>query len=223
VLYTLHLIGIDRQIVGRFTERFVDSNARSTLLQLLSDHEYAQDIIELLMRDPWRSDIPYLLDFLQTETDDKATWPIVNALCRYRMPDLPYNNTLSKNIESLTVSLNVKNENTLERDFDFNAQIKEALKEFDNKYPDFVIVDSTLYYDNLSPYYTTKLSSTLSIKGLLSSLNINHSPFGFSRIGCKLQYYYEDEAIHFCTIRTAQRRLNTWWAKLSRDGKEKFK
>ena len=34
-IYTLHLIGIDRQIVGRFEEKFVKTEARSALLKLL--------------------------------------------------------------------------------------------------------------------------------------------------------------------------------------------
>jgi len=221
---TLHLIGIQRQIVGRFMEKFVNPKARLALLGLLNEKDYTYSIIQLLMRDPWRSDIPYFFEILKTETDDEIIWPIINSLKRYRIQQLPVNTQLPDTLSNLSIKLKVENENIPERDFDFDAQIKEALKEFDNKYPESIKIEKELYNDELSKYYKTKLLSSLNINGFLSSLGLElNSPFNYCQIGCKIQYYTQDKKLFFCTIKTAQDRLNNRWVNLSAEEKEKFK
>jgi len=223
-LYTLHLIGIQRQIVGRFVERFTNRKARLALLGLLKEKNYAYDIVELLMRDPWKSDLPYFFEILRSEKDDEITWPIISSLDRYKIPGLPVNNQLPKDLNGLNIRLKVENENVLERDFDFNAQIKKALREFGNKYPNSIKIESELYNAELSKYYTTKLSSLLNISELIRSLGIEpNSPFNYERIGCKIQYYVRDGKLYFCTIKTAQEILCHWWSNLSLSEKEEFK
>jgi len=223
-IYTLHLIGIQRKIVGRFSERFVNPEARIALLDLLKEKDYTYWIVKLLMRDPWQSDIPYFFEILRNETDEKLIWPIINSLNRYQIQGLPLNGQLSQSLNDLEIKLLVENENVLEDDFDFNNQIKEALRGFSSGYPKLIKVEANLYDENLTPYYKTKLSSSLSIRGLLSSLGIEEDdPFSYMQIGCKLQYYLENGAINFCTMQTARDRLNSWWDKLTAEGKAKFK
>ncbi len=222
-IYILHLIGIERQIVGRFTEEFVNPKARLALLGLLKEKNYTYSIVELLMRDPWKSDIPYFFQILKSETDDKIIWPIIGCLNRYSIQGLPINRPLPARLGNLRIHLKVQNQNILERNFDFNSQIKEALKEFSTKYPESIKIEKELYSDELSPYYRTKLSSSLNVNEFLKSLGIDlNSPFNYSQIGCKIQYYTEDEELYFCTIRSAQNRLNNWWLNLSAEEKEKF-
>lgn len=222
-IYTLHLIGIDRQIVGRFEEEFVNPEARSSLLKLLPQPEFTYTATKLLMRDPWKSDVPYLFEILQSEADDETCWPIINSLNRYRIPELPITNHLTDSLQHLSIRLKVENENTLERNFDFTGQIKEALKEFKNRYPDKINVEEKLFDVELSKYYKTKLSSSLSISNFLSSLAIAQNyPFSYLDIGCAMQYYIENGKLYFCTINTARQRLINWWKDLSVEEKNKF-
>lgn len=222
-IYTLHLIGIDRQIAGRFYEEFKNPAARTALLKLLDQPEYTYTIMELLMRDPWKSDIPHLFEILLSGADEETCWPIINALNRYKI-NLPVANNLPDDLYGLSIRLNVKNENTLESDFDFSGQIKEALKKFQLQYPKKINVEEKLFDDNLSKYYKTKLSANLSILEFLSSLGIGHNgPFSYSMIGCKIQYYTDNGKLYFCTITTARQRLVNWWKNLSVSEKNNFK
>lgn len=222
-IYTLHLIGIDRQIVGRFYEKFISPAARTSLLKLLYQPEFTYPIMELLMRDPWKSDVPYLIEILQSSANEEACWPIVNALNRYKI-DLPVTNNLSDSLNDLSIRLEVENENTLENDFDFSGQIKEALKKYKIQFPEKINVEEKLFDDDLSKYYKTKLSSNLSISNFLSSLGIErNNPFSYSHIGCKIQYYVDNGKLYFCTIDTARQRIMNWWKNLSIDEKNKFK
>jgi hypothetical protein len=222
-IYTLHLIGINRQIVGRFYEKFVNPAARSVLLNLLSQSEYGYTIIELLMRDPWKSDVPYLFEILQSKANEETCWAIVNSLHRY-ISELPIMSHLPDTLQNLSIRLKVENENSLEHDFNFSGQIKDALKNFMFQYPEKIMVEEKLFEDNLSKYYKTKLASDLSISHFLSSLGIGpYNFFSYSDIGCKIQYYMDKGKLHFCTISTARQRLNDWWKNLSVDEKHKFK
>lgn len=222
-IYTLHLIGIDRQIAGRFYEEFKNPAARAALLDLLPQSDFTYSIMELLMRDPWKSDIPYLFDLLQQETDEEVCWPIINSLDRYKIPSLPITSVLPRSIQDLRIRLQVENENILESSFDFSGQIKEALKEFKTLYPGKIKVEDSLFKQDLSKYYKTKLSSNLSIPDFLSGLKIDRDdPFGYCDIGCELQYYVEHGRLYFCTISTARQRLLKWWGSLSADERNKF-
>lgn len=222
-IYTLHLIGIDRQIVGRFYERFVNPAARTALLKLLSHSEFTYPIMKLLMRDPWKSDVPYLFEILQSKATDETCWRIINALRRYKIFELPITSSLPDSIKDLSITLKVEKASTLEHDFDFSSQIKEALKEFSFRYPGKIVIEEKLFDDDLSKYYKTKLSSALSISIFLISIGIdNNIPFNYSQIGCKIQYYIDDGKLHFCTINTARQRLLKWWKNLPVEEKNKF-
>jgi hypothetical protein len=63
-LYTLHLIGIQGRVVGRFTEDFENKNARNALLKYLTNDDLKSTVLTLLVRDPWLSDIPKLMEYL---------------------------------------------------------------------------------------------------------------------------------------------------------------
>jgi hypothetical protein len=223
-IYTLHLIGINSQIVGRYEEQFVNSKARFALLGLLGDDDFTYTIVELLMRDPWQADIPHFFNILEKEKDDEIIWPIVNSLKRYKLPQLPINNNIPDSIMTLTIKLKVKNQKVLEDDFDFNSQIKESLSEFENKFPSEVKVENELYAQDLSPYFKTKLSRSVNIRSFLSSLGIEpDNPFSYIFIGCKIQYYMYNNSLHFCTVKTARDLLISWWKTLPEEKKGQFK
>jgi len=66
-IYTPHLIGIRRRIVGRFVEAFVNTSARKALLYLLKYPDWQPMIMQLLIRDPWLSDVPDLIACMQRD------------------------------------------------------------------------------------------------------------------------------------------------------------
>jgi len=69
-VHSIHLIGINCTVAGRFTEEFESKVARQALLSLLDDQDTAVDVVELLARDPWETDLPKLFDKLSgTDVD----------------------------------------------------------------------------------------------------------------------------------------------------------
>jgi hypothetical protein len=80
-IYTLHLIGINSRIVGRFIEDFHNKKARNALLKYLPDSTLHKTIVTLLMRDPWLTDVPHIMAFLTLPNRDYST--ILSALGRY--------------------------------------------------------------------------------------------------------------------------------------------
>ena len=221
-IYTLHLIGINRQIVGRFEEKFINPEARSALLKLLPQPEFTYAVTELLMRDPWKSDIPYLFEILQSGANEETCWPIINSLKRYKISEVPITSYLVDSLRTLSIRLKADNETILDPDFDFNGQIKEALKEFRKRYPDKIKVEEELFNDELSVYYKTRLERSLSISDFLRGLAIDRDYFfSYSKIGCKIQYYVQNGKLYFCTVNTARQRLINWWRGLPVEVRDK--
>lgn len=107
VIYTLHLIGIESSIAGRFIEKFKNRKARGALLRLASDQQYRGTIISLLGRDPWKSDLPILVEFLK---QDNHCVELVNALFRYvydsyKTDNVPFRQDVSEDLDTLNIVL----------------------------------------------------------------------------------------------------------------------
>ena len=107
VIFSLHLIGIESEIVGRFTEKFKNKNAREALLRMANEDEYTGTIVSLLGRDPWKSDLPILIGLLKKNNN---CLELVNALFRYTgMPyednGLPFRQDIPKDIDTINVFL----------------------------------------------------------------------------------------------------------------------
>lgn len=95
-LYTIHLIGIDCKIAGRFIEQFIDTMARNTLITFLNDPKLSSTVLKLLMRDPWPTDIPYLIDCLSYAENDYLN--ILSALNRYNLDNKPFGQPIPEEI-----------------------------------------------------------------------------------------------------------------------------
>jgi hypothetical protein len=91
VIYTLHLIGIQSKIAGRFIEEFVDTSARKALLSLLLFNQHNEEIATLLWRDPWQSDMEFYKENL---TKIKFPPSVNNLFARYKFPNTPINPVL---------------------------------------------------------------------------------------------------------------------------------
>jgi len=105
VICSLHLIGIESEIAGRFTEKFKNKKAREALLMLANQEEYTGTIVSLLGRDPWKSDLPILIELLKKNNN---CLELVNALFRYiGMPyennGLPFRQDIPKDMDTINV------------------------------------------------------------------------------------------------------------------------
>ena len=224
VIYTLHLIGINRRIVGRFYEKFINEKARDALHKLLYEPEFTYSVIKLLIRDPWKSDISAYFDILQNNRYSYNWWPIVNSLHRYNINGLPINDSLTQKLESLNISLTEANENISGSKNNFDTQIKDALIRFNKTYPDIIKFEKELLNERISGNYSTNLLGTLNINEFIRKLGIERNyVFSYSNFGCKIQYYLEKAELHFCTIESARNRLINWWNKLLVPEKSAFK
>lgn len=231
-IYTIHLIGINRTIVGRTSEKFLNPLARKALLNLLNEENLnsierkkvgfmeestlSYQIMELLSRDPWPSDIPYLFDLLEKKTDEEIIWPILNFLKWYEIHDyLPYNNhqEIPEDFNILSIVFPVKDEKSLSLDFDFSSQAREALKIFKKKFPDIIEIENVILKnkENILKFTNTKLSNNTNIDDLTSHIGMS-----------TIKYYFEKGKIYFFTIKTAQNRTVSWWQNLSEEEKKKF-
>ncbi len=98
-LFCLHLIGIDSKIAGRFHENFINSKARKALLSLVFQKDLTSQIVFLLARDPWPSDLPTLIKLLKKGSNRN----LVNALFRYTNDETPFRQNISSTIDTFNV------------------------------------------------------------------------------------------------------------------------
>ena len=102
-LYTLHLIGIDRKVAGRFVENFSRKDARIALLRYLNNKSLNQTVVYLLMRDPWLSDIPQLMDYLSKSGPDYSK--VLSALQRYNFINKPIGQEIDTDITNKHITI----------------------------------------------------------------------------------------------------------------------
>jgi len=102
-LYTLHLIGIQSHVAGRFLEKFKDTLARKALISFIKDKKLHRTVMGLLKRDPWPMDIPYLIDYL-SKPDNNYIY-VLSALQRYKIKDHPFGQKIPDSILFKTVRI----------------------------------------------------------------------------------------------------------------------
>lgn len=103
-IYTLHLIGIESMISGRYTEEFKNAKARIALLEFLNDNDLHQTVVSLLMRDPWRMDIAYYMDYLGAPHNDYSK--VLHALNRfYLLKDGPICQQIPAYFRKITIKV----------------------------------------------------------------------------------------------------------------------
>jgi len=107
-VYSIHLIGINCIVAGRFTENFESKVARQALLSLLDDKDIAVNVVKLLTRDPWETDLSKLFNKL-SGTDIKLNKTITNALFRYPNDCHDFGGTLAEEATSPSVVLVTSN------------------------------------------------------------------------------------------------------------------
>jgi len=101
-LLSLHLVGIRSRIAGRFHEEFKSKNVREAFYDFLRDPRLRDEVLLLLVRDPWPSDVPHIMKLLAQEGDTDCR-PTVNALFRYALPCPAFGGTLAQDASSARV------------------------------------------------------------------------------------------------------------------------
>ncbi len=211
-VYTLHLIGTNSKVTGRFYETFTNIKAREALLHLLNEEDLQDRVMGLLIRDPKTADVKYIMEaMINSKTD---CWTLVNGLIRYNLSGIPIHQELPHNIWSIHVSLKYTDPMSLSADYDFDGQIREALDSIKRLKSGFISIEDTLFHTKeLAGNFRTKLSSDLSIHDFLSDL----TDVSFTDIGNHIQYYYEDGHLYICSSQTAKQRWIGWWQKRKKD------
>ncbi|MDP2922163.1 MAG: hypothetical protein Q8O30_00375 [Candidatus Omnitrophota bacterium] len=198
-ILTIHLIGIESHVAGRFHEEFKNEKARQALLSFLSKEDLQIQVLQLLMRDPWPSDVPQLLKILQGQTPN--AWAFVKLLQRYEIDSAPVHQKLPKDLAEVKLRENLdwKNEEELFK------KLVDAIKEVAG---DRFIIEQGL----LEKYLKSQESSghfgkDFGLGGALDSL----TGCSYVWLGNKLEYYYENGEIHLCSIETARQRWLDWY------------
>ena len=215
-VYSLHLIGINRTIAGKFYEKFVNSKARTALLQFLKDTSLQEDIMRLLIRDPWQSDIPAIIETMKACKTD--CWSLVNGLTRYKINNLPIRQTIPNNIKDISVNLKYTNPLVLEANFDFDGQIKEALDSFRHLRNKRIVIEDTLFKSKLEGDFGSKYESPVSVQEFFRLLDFDN----YTSLGSRVQYYVTGDILYICSPETARRRLIEWWTNLTETEKAAY-
>ncbi|RYD98833.1 MAG: hypothetical protein EOP54_06235 [Sphingobacteriales bacterium] len=223
IIYTLYLIGIERETGSRLNEPFKNKKARKALLSLLRYSSNNATIARLLMRDPWLSDIPELIDYLNIEKNTEYTWPIVKALMRYNAPGFCIGQSLKDkgtyHISRSEAFKKIDHKNSI------NSLDKTSLKLFEEKYSESICVTPLLFEQDLAGDYKTGSNENISLIEFSGS-HITGTEDYFSSyiaLGSRFVHYVEGDIIHFCSIEIAQKRIIDWWAGLTSTGQAFFK
>jgi len=216
-LLSLHLIGIDRKIVGRFTEKFVNPKARSALLELLHDTTLQREIMRLLIRNPWTSDISHIIELIEHSSFD--CWALINGLARYQINNFPIDQDLPEGIKNISIRLKNDDRPISEANFNFDPQILEALNAIKQLNRQNIFIEDTLFKSKLTGDVGIRPDTILTIRGFFDQLNFND----YLGLGSRIQYYVEDEKLYICSPETAKRRVVTWWNSLTPDQKATYR
>jgi tetratricopeptide (TPR) repeat protein len=215
-LLTIHLIGIDSDVAGRFDENFKDRKARETLWGLMKVEGLTDNVANLLKRDPWPADVPSIMDALSAVKSDCAY--TMNALKRYHLERMPIDTTAGIGLSANQVSFTVPVEYN---DREFVALALNAIK---SSVKDKLVVEKGVIerltldhkYGTNSPYEWTG-----NIGKLLDAMTDYEEPFDYEEEGRPVFYYGEgsdeNETLHICTPATAKKRLLDWWRKTGKD------
>jgi hypothetical protein len=224
-IYTLHLIGIERRIIGRGDEPFVNPKARKALLYLLKYGDLQPTIMELLIRDPWKSDVTCLIETMRMSGSD--CWAIVGALNQYKVENAPVHQRIPESIADIVFKVRYGDSMVWKKDFDFEGQMREALDSIIALRNSSIWVDTTLLNRELLGNVRYGLgkrrfndgSQGTTIGELLDPLEFH---FMFKELGYRYQYYVDRGKVYICSADSAKKRWIGWWANLNSAQREGF-
>jgi len=204
VVLTLHLLGIERQIAGRFRENFRNPRARAALLSLLADRSLQQQILLLLIRHPWPSDLPQL--FVHLASDTPNGWAFGKALQRYGIRDRPVHQEIAQQVRMLECGC------TYSYDQYYPTVVAALSKSLRGK----LIVEPRLFEGEVAVENwrtSRKVVGQGILGGGVGSVLEHFTAGGYTSLGERFDYYVEGDVIHLCSMATARKRWLDWYEK----------
>jgi hypothetical protein len=164
----------------------------------------------LLIRDPWPSDVPSLMEIAMKSKDD--AWPIANALHRYGLRGVPLMQPLPDDLAQRKVPLNGL------PDWQSKDYIPALLKGLKTIAGDRVSIEEGLLAEDLrGPVQRSLIQTSYSFShGLQEAVGIPMDPHaGCMDLGNRVQYFVEQGQVYICSSRTAMQRWLVWWNALA--------
>lgn len=215
-IYTLHLLGINRTIEGRFSEKFINFHAREALLQLLRYPEWQEVIMRLLIRDPWLSDVPVVMNMLKN--CQVNCWPLVNGLAHYPIKNTPMDHHLPSNLSDTSFSVVYKKPQPNDNASAYDMELKSVLYTLKKMQHKNIQVEEGLFNSYLVGDLISEIEGDVNFGWFIWSLDLDD----YCSLGCRFQYYLENNVVWFCTTQTAQARWINWWNKRNDEEKAQF-
>jgi hypothetical protein len=204
-LFTIHLIGIDSRFAGRFKEKFIDTLARNALISFLNNPKLRQMVLLLIMRDPWPTDIPYLMDCLSNGENESSN--ILSALQRYNFDSKPLGQKIPDNILTKEIKI-ITNEPFSRQPIHDMIALKKELE-------NIVIIDSEILMSkewnigeqslNINSVQSEQQSVGTVIEFLTDSV------FSYTYFGNRYFYIYQDGIITIFGPKKAKEIWLNWW------------
>ena len=206
VIATLHLIGINSTIAGRNYEIFTNGYARLALLDMLGDPETDWLILRLISRDPWYTDISYLMNYLSKPMEDYST--VLAILQRYQFPDFPFNQPLPVSTPEAICIEKAK--------FDHESQLflLEAMRV---AFGSDLIIDMTILNSEewqVVEDFASKPNDEIiewDFSFILSMLTNSEMFFSYDEIECDYFYEYRDGCMTIYGKQMAREIWLGWW------------
>ncbi len=203
-VYCLHLIGIKSRVAGRYYEQFQNVAARQALRSLLTQDDLQELIIELLIRDPWQSDVPYLFAALEKGGTDE--WALVNSLVRYQVANLPIQQPIPSDIGTETIKVPA-----LKRQLDYeqaiNLQAQQIVSRIRALQPVYITVKDSVERGALWGPMSIAFGKKLLIRDFLFTM----TEVDYLQMGSRLHYFIDENGLTICATPTARKRLLAWW------------
>jgi hypothetical protein len=228
-VYTLHLLGIDRRIAGRFYEEFTNVKARKALLSLLKYPNLHEQVVALLVRDPWVSDIPVLIQRLFISITDCGN--IIKGLNCYYLPskDVPVDTMRLFPPDAFERLVKIQNGPAIDI-------IKLYLKVCGITDPDSIYIEhsllekwgSTGYYDAWAFNDPTlrKGEKNKFLEGVVDAIRGRQEVFdmGGWLLGDESDehYYIRNGKLYVCSAYTARNKWREWWLRQTEEQKKKY-
>jgi hypothetical protein len=212
-LFTLHLIGINCRVVGRFIEDFENQEARNALLKYLNDSELNQTVAYLIKRDPWLSDIPQIMRYLSITNNDCSN--VLTALQRYNFDGKPLEQIIPDDPFEKNIYLN---------DPDFSGLHSiEMLIAFQKALEPYLTIDTEI---TASPEGQKATNSTSS-EGHGGKLSFNFvvessKTFSYCDSENSYDYTFKDHKVEIIGQKKARQIWLDWWIALSQSDKEQL-
>ena len=211
-IYTLHLIGIECKIVGRFTEEFIVQDARTALLNLLVYDDIRDYILLLLTRDPWTSDIPQLMSLLHDNRNEYEG--IVSILQNYQFDLHPFKQPLPEEIASKRVVVYRNNDHSAE------YLIRSLMKAYDSVVIDLNVQYSTDWLQSDEPFKLSIIDNVIDSwpfeMTLMYACGLSYTP-SYGELNNKYYYTSDGNSILIYGNKLARNIWIKWWDELSPD------